>query len=421
VEGLRIAAHTSAFSFKGRRVDVREVGRRLNVGAVLEGSVRKMGPRLRVTTRLVETAQGYQLWSEIYERDFADAFGVQQEIAREVASRLRGNLGTAATPAATPDVAPDAESYDLYLKGRYAWHRRTAASLGSAVDLLRSAVERAPAWARAHAGLADAYAVSGFYDYLPPREAFPSAERAARRALELDPGMAAPHATLGYVHLYYEWRWEAAEAEFRRAIELDPAYSTAHQWYANYLTAMGRIPEAVEHVREAQERDPLSLIANAALGWCQYYARDYTQAVAQLRRTLELNPDFEMAHLWQGQALAQLGEMEAAVRELEEAVRLSRGTPLTRAALAHALATAGRRDSARAVLAGLTAPGERYVPSFEIAKAHLALGERATALDWLERAHEERAHSMAFLAVDPQLDALREDPRFEALRRRVGR
>ena len=244
------------------------------------------------------------------------------------------------------------------------------------MDLLRQAVERAPSWARAHAGLADAYAVSGFYDYLPPKEAFPEAERAARRALELDPGLGAPHATLGYVHLYYEWRWDAADEEFRRAIELDPAYSTAHQWYGNYLTAMGRFPEAIEHMREAQERDPLSLIANAALGWSLYYSRDYQGAIAQFHRTLELYPDFEMAHLWQSQALAEVGELDAATREIEEAVRLSKGTPLTRAALAHVLATAGRRYSARAVIAGLV-KGEGYVPSFEIAKAYLVLDDRA--------------------------------------------
>ncbi len=418
MEGLRIAAHTSAFSFKGQRVDVREVGRRLDVGAVLEGSVRKSGTRLRVTTRLVETAQGYQLWSETYERDFEDAFAMQQEIARTVAARLRGNLVNPAAPADT--AAPDAESYDLYLKGRFAWHRRTAADLRSAVDLLQKAVARAPSWARAHAGLADAYAVSGFYEYIPPREAFPSAEQAARRALELDPGLAAPHATLGYVNLYYYWRWSAADEEFRRAIDLDPAYSTAHQWYGNYLTAMGRFDEAVEHMRQAQERDPLSLIANAALGWSYYYGRRYREAVAQFQRTLELYPDFELAHLWQGQALTQLGELDGAVREIQAAVRLSKGTPLTRSALAHVLAAAGRSDSARSVLAGLMGPGEHYVPSFEIAKAYLALGDPRQAMDWLERAHADRSHSMAFLGVDPQLDGLRKDDRFLALRGLVG-
>ena len=419
VEGLRVAAHTSAFSFKGQRVDVREVGKRLGVGAVLEGSVRKQGPRLRVTTRLVETAQGYQLWTETYDRDFEDAFAVQQEIAGDVVSRLRGERDGADSARLVPVVGPDAEAYDLYLKGRYAWHRRTAESIRSAVELLGRAVERAPHWARAHAGLADAYAVSGFYDYLPPREAFPAAERSARRALELDPELAAPHATLGYVHLYYEWRWIPADEEFRRAIALDPAYSTAHQWYGNYLTAMGRFPEAVQHMREAQERDPLSLIANAALGWSQYYARDYLDAVTQFRRTLELNPAFELAHLWQGQALVQLGDLEGAAREIGEAVRLSKGTPLTRAALAHVLASAGKSDSARAVLAALTAPGQPYVPSYEIAKAFLALGDEDKAMEWLERAYAERAHSMAFLSVDPQLDGLRKDRRFEALRKKV--
>ena len=184
---------------------------------------------------------------------------------------------------------------------------------------------------------------------------------------------------------------------------------------------MGRFSEAVAQMREAQERDPLSLIANAALGWSLYYAREFHQASAQFNRTLELNPDFELAHLWRGQALEQLGQLDSARSEIDQAVRLSRGTPLTRVALAHVLGTAGQRDSARAILARLADPGEHYVPSYEIAKAYLAVGDRRTAMDWLDRAYGERAHSMAFLSVDPQLDPLQGDPRFESLRRKVGR
>lgn len=421
VEGLQVVGRTSAFAFKGASGDLRETAERLGVTTVLVGSVRRAGDRLRVVAQLVDAASGYELWSEQYEREEEDVFAIQDEISRAIVTRLRGTLARADAARLTVSSTDDPDAYNLYLRGRFEWHKRTEQGLRNAAELFDEAVSRAPEYARAHAGLGDAYAVLGFYDYLPPGDAFPRAAEAARRALDLDPTLAEAHATLGYVALYHEWDWERAEAEFRQAIELAPSYSTGHQWYANLLTAMGRFDEAAREMRAAQDLDPLSLIANAALGWVLYYARDYERAVDQCSRTLELDPRFELAHLWRGMALEEMGHMDEALASLTRATELSSGSAISRAALARSLAVAGRPDSARTLLGQLVSHGDdRYVPSFEIAKIHEALGERDRALEWLERAYAQRSHSMAFLAVDPQLAGLREHPGYVRLLARVG-
>ena len=419
IEGLRVAARTSSFAFKGRSDDVREVGRHLGVASVVEGSVRMVGDRLRITVQLVSTADGYQLWSESYDRTLDDVFVVQADIARAVASTLGGRfLGPEVHMAEAP-IPVDTEAYDLYLRGRFAWHRRTEEGLRAAVSHFTDAVRLSPGYTPAWVGLGDAWGVLGFYDYVPPAEAFPQAEVAARRALALDPENASAHATLGYVALYHRWDAPRAEREFQQAIALAPRYSTGHQWYANLLTASGRFAEAEGSMRRAQELDPLSLIANAALGWVRFFAGRYEEALEQCRRTLELEPDFELAYLWSGWALDALGRHDEALDELRKAERLSGGSGIVRASLARLHAIRGEPGDARRILEALEG-SEEYIPSYEMGKVHLALGEPELAMEWLERAFQERSHSMVFLAVDPQLEGLREDPRFQALVERVG-
>ncbi|HSJ25392.1 MAG TPA: BTAD domain-containing putative transcriptional regulator [Longimicrobiales bacterium] len=418
--GMNVVGRSSVYALAGEHVDARDIAERLNVSAILEGSVRRADDRLRISVQLVDAGNGYQLWSETYEREVQDVFAVQDEIAHAVVARLTGRLGDMNGRAATSPV-DDPEAYNLYLKGRFEWHRRTEQGLHNAASYFRQAVERAPEYARAYAGLGDALAVLGFYDYLPPAEAFPPAREAATRAARIDPSLAQPHATLGYVALYHEWDWLRAEDEFLHATRLDPSYSTGHQWYANFLTAMGRFEEAVREMRAAQDLDPLSLIANAALGWVLYYAGEYERSIDQLDRTLELNPDFELAYLWRGLALEELDRFTDARQSLERAVELSGGTAITLAALARNHALTGDRQHARALLADLEErAGARYVPAFEVAKVHEALGDRVQALRWLERAREQRSHSIAFLVVDPQLARLRNDPDFARLVRDVG-
>jgi TolB-like protein/Tfp pilus assembly protein PilF len=423
VDGLDVVGRTSVFAFKDHAIDVREIASRLNVTAVLQGSVRHSGDRLRIVAQLIDARNGYQLWTETYEREIEDVFAIQDDISRQIVTRLRGESARAnASPVKEPGLAAvDPDAFNLYLKGRYEWHRRTEHSLRAAADYFRQAVERAPDYARAHDGLGDAYAVLGFYDLLPPRDAFPAAADAARRALELQPSLVEPHATLGYVALYHEWDWPRAEREFRRAIDLDRGYSTAHQWYANFLTAMGRFDEASVEMGAAMELDPLSVIANAALGWVLYYAGDYQRAIDQCTRALELSPDFALAYLWRGLAREELGDVAAGLHDLEQAIRLSDGSAIHIALHARALASAGQRDRARALMQQLEARATSdYVPPYEMAKLHEALGDIDTALRSLEAAYDHRSHSMAFLAVDPQLAGLRNEPRFRRLIDRVG-
>ena len=424
VEGLDVASRTSSFWYKNRPTDVREVGKQLGVASVVEGSVRKSGPKLRIMAQLVSTSDGYRLWSDTYDREVEDVLAIQEEIAHAIAARLIGSLRGSERIAAAERSTRDPEAYDLYLRGRFAWHERTRDGLTRAIDYFTRAVARAPEYARAHVGLGDAYAVGAFYDYLAPADAYPKAEAAARRALELDPTLAAPHVTLGYILTYYQLDWSRAEAEFKRALDVDPAYSTAHQWYANLLTVAGRFKEAEDEMRLAQEADPLSLIANAALGWSFYYAGRYADAVEQCRRTLALNANYYLASLWGAWALEASDRRSEAREWVARAENVSPGSDLTRLTLAHLLAgsaASAERDTARAIIRDVerrAARGE-HVPAYEIAKVHLALGERAAALRWLERAIDEQSHSRAFLRVDPQWAALRGDTAFETLVARV--
>ncbi len=414
IDGMNVVGRTSAFALRDSALDVREMARRLGVDLLLAGSVRPAGDRLRIVAQLLDAGSGYQLWAETYERDAEDVFAIQDEIAHEIATRLRGSASEADASRLAGMDSTDLVAYDHYLRGRYEWHRRTESGLRAAARYFGLATERAPSYAPAWVGLGDAHAVLGFYDYLPPDSAFPFAAEAARRALELDPDNAAAHATLGYTALYYDYDWTRAESEFRQVVELDPDYSTGRQWYANFLTARGRFDEAEDEMRAAQLLDPLSLIANAALGFVLYYAGHYERAIDQCTRTLELNPDFELAYLWRGMAREELGHYDAAIEDLERAVTLSQRSAITVAALARTRALAGQRERAVALLQELEADPQ-YVPAFEIAKVLAALGETTRAHEALERAFAQRSHSMAFLAVDPQLASVRDHPRFRLL------
>ena len=420
VDGLRVAARTSSFAFQGRPVDVREVGRRLGVATVVEGSLLGSGDDLRIVVRLAGTADGLQIWSTTYDRKLEDALAIQNDIARAVAGALKGRLGGEVL-AGVASAAVDPLAYEHYLKGRYFWNKRTAAGLHRAVDHFRQAIDRAPTYARAYAGLADAYCILGFYDWQPPREAFPKARAAAQRALEIDPSMAEPHAALGYVALYHDWNWEESDRQFRRAIARNPRYAVAHQWYANYLTAMGRFEEAAREMQWGLALDPLSLINAAALGWTYTYAGRYDEAIEGFQRTLEMDRSFVIAYLWLGQTYELQGRTALAVDTLRHAAELSRRDPIVVAALARAHAVAGDRRRAEVLLEEVEGGGAAgYVPSYEIAAVYAALGHADEAVAWLDRAYEERSHSLAFLKIDPRWRALHLHPGFRRLLAAVG-
>jgi len=417
VSGLRVVSRTSAFAFKGKQLDVRDIGAQLNVQAVVEGSVRRAGRRLRLSAQLTNVADGYQLWSETFDRELEDVFAIQDELSRGIVSALEIRLLGTQRRALVKPSTDDLEAYTLYLKGRHYWNRRTEAALWQGLDFFQQALARDSAYAPAHAGVADSYAILGFYSALPPTQAFPEARRAGSRALELDPTLAEARPALAYVAMYHDWEWAGAEREFRLAIALNPGYSTTHQWYGNYLSLMGRFDESVSEFSRAIALDPLSSLKSSALGWAFYFARRYGLAVEQCHRALELDGELAVAHAWLGLALEQQGAFAEAIAALRAAVRFSGRNVGFLAALAHALGVAGEEAEARAVLAELTGlRASRYVSASDVALVYLALGERGQAIEWLERAFAERAHSMAFVNVDPRLDPLRSEPRFERLR-----
>ena len=424
VNGLLVAARTSTFALRERGLSVREVGETLRVRTVLEGSVRKAGDRLRITASLVDVESGYNLWAETYDRAGGDVFVVQDELARAVVGALRVHLEEGESEPLVRPSTPNLDAYTLYLKGRYHWYRRTVDGLRQAISFFEQAVARDPTYALAYNGIGDAYSLLAAHDYgaMPPAEAFPLARRALARALELDPASAGAHATLGNALLSYDWDWPAAEREFRRALQLDAGCAPAHHWYALGLLVTGRGEEAMTAMRRARELEPLSMVLGTGFARVLYFDRQCDRATEEYQRGLEMDPSFVPAHLGLGLCFIQGGSAERAIAEYRAANQLLGGQqPLVLALIGHAEGVRGNREAARAMLERLSAEAERrYLPPEYLTLVHLGLGEKREALDTLERAFENRSGSMVFLRVDPLLDPLHGEPRFEALARRVG-
>ena len=416
--GLRVVARTSSFAFKGKQQDVREIGERLKVGMVVEGSVRQTGERLRITAQLDSVKDGLHIWSATYERDRKDIFAVQAEIARAVAAALKIQLADQPNKRLATQPTASLEAYGLYLKGRYAWNERTAEALARARHYFEEAIRIDPNYASAYAGLADAY-VQGPVG-LPPSEAIPKARAAARKAIELDDRLAEPHSSLGFIHFNHDWDWPGAELEFKRAIELNPNYANVHHAYSHYLTSMGRHLESLRESQTALDLDPLETIINTHMEWYLHYARQYDQALAKCLRTLEKDPNFLMSKLILGQTYEQKGMNQQAIAAFQDAIRLSKDD-IEVGYLGNALAVAGRKDDALGVLVDLQKLSkERRVSPYSIALVYTGLGDRDHAFEWLERAYAERSPQLVILKVEPRFDSIRSDPRFGALMARMG-
>jgi serine/threonine-protein kinase len=421
IEGLRVAARTSAFRFKAKGDSVERIGRELRVEKILEGSVRRAGNRLRIAVQLVNAADGYHVWSERYDRDVQDVFALQDELVSQVVEVLRVRLDPHSSRARR--YTDDLEAYHLYLKGVYFWNKRHKGGLLQGVKAFEAAIARDPLYAPAYSGLADSYGILGLslFDVMPPREAMPRAKAAATKALEIDSGLAAPHAALGWVRLHYDWDWTAAAADFRRSIDLDPTRATTRHWHSFYLSALGRVDEAVAQARRAWELDPLSLIVNANLFQPHYYARRFEEAAAGARRLTEMDPDFAVGHFFVGIAEAGRGRYAEAIAAYEAFAAHGGGASRALALVGNARARANDRAGAMRALDELAALAtRRYVPAYHFALVHIGLGQRDEALASLERAYEERSDQLAYLAVEPLLDPVRSDRRFQALQRRLG-
>jgi len=420
VEGLQVASRTSVFALKGLREDVRTLGARLNVTSMLEGSVRKSGNRLRISVQLTRVSDGRALWSERYDREMADVFVIQDEIARTIVTTLRSTLlGDVADPVPVR-YTTNIRAYNHYLKGRFWWNRRTQAAIAEGIKYFEKAIEEDPEYALAYTGLSDSYALQVDYRGAPVHEGLERAKVEARRALALDDTLAEAHTSLAWVTFIYDWDWAAAGRQFQRALELNPRYSVARQWYSWFLIAMGRTEPALAEGRLAIELDPGSVSIRRSMGWLLYYARRPEEALEQLRRALAMNPTAEENHRLLGLAYLQLRMFDEAAAALREAIALSESPALATAGLGAVAATRGRIDEAHAVLEGLAATArQRYVSPVAFAMVHTALGEADAAFEWLEHAYTERRGWLAYLKVEPMLDPLRGDSRFLRLLERV--
>lgn len=422
VPGLRVVSRNSAFQFKGKAVDARKIGQELRVSSILEGSVRKAGDRLRITAQLVNVADGYQAWSQRFDRRMEDVFAIQDEIVSSIVSSLRAHISGAETQAIPLRRRPDnLEAYNFYLKGRFHLNRQTPADLEKAAALFERAVAEDPGYAPAWAGLAEYYASVGFWCVMPSDQIWPKARRNAQRAVELDPDLAHAQTALGYVRIFCDWDWAEAGRNFRRAVELAPADSEAAYKHGLYLTQVSRTDEALAEFRRALSLDPLSLMVNTGLALVRYYRREYDEAIAQAMKTLDLDPDYFEMHAGLGAIFLQTGRFDDGLRYLEGLRARSGDNPLILGLLGYGYGVAGCDDKARQVLARLDELAvAQYVAPVSRALIHIGLGEHDAAFQWLDQAAAIHDSLLCYLDVMPCYDPLKHDARFPALRERMG-
>jgi TolB-like protein/DNA-binding winged helix-turn-helix (wHTH) protein/tetratricopeptide (TPR) repeat protein len=423
ISSLRVISRTTAMAYRDSRKSLSEIARELNVDGVVEGTILRSGNRVRITAELIQVSTDHHLWAESYESPVGDILTLQGQVTSAIVNEISVKL----TPedqrrliSSTRPVNP--EAYENYLKGLYYWNKRSDEGLNKAISYYELATQKDPQYALAYAGLADCYGIIGatIFGTMPVSDAAPKAKAAALKALELDETLAEAQSSLATVQFNYDWDWPAAASGFTRAIQLNPSYATAYQRYSLYLSAMGRTKESFDQINRARQLDPLSISINFSLGWRYYMARQYDRALEQLRNTLEMDPNYALAHLVLGETYQQKGDYQQAIDQLQMATAISPNSPLMVAGLGHALAIAKRTPEARSILNQLLEQSKKqYVAPFYIALVYAGLGENEIAMDWLEKAYDDRSNGLVFLKVDPELDTLRSNPRFKELQRKM--
>ena len=416
---IGVIAATSVMKYRNTEKDVVEIGRELIVDYLVEGSVQRDGDRIRISARLIQVSDQICLWAGNFERSLPDIFTLQTEVARSIAEALKVEL--------LPDqgrraAGPSAEAYELYLRGRYFWNKRTEGDLNKAIDCFNRALEDEPGYAQAYAGVADCYSMLGWNSMLPPDVALPKARSAAVKALKLNDRLAEAHASLAFCKMFHEWDWVGAEREFKRALELNPSYPAARPWYAFLMSASGRHTEAIKEVHRALQLDPFSRPIGASAGLVLSLAGQHDKAIQQCLRTLEMDDTgFYQTYFVLGASYAAKGMFQEAVESLETAVARSNGNPHMIAALGNALAVGGRTTDARKLVGELRKrEGTRHVSPLNLAMVYTGLGDKDEAFEWLEKAYESRSLWLIFLNVHPMFEELRSDSRFKSLVRRMG-
>ena len=413
IKGLKVIARTSVMRYKRVHKPIAQIGRELNVGSILEGSVRKVGPKIRISVQFVETSKEVPTWSHKYDREVKDVFAIQSEIAQHVAEALKDHIFGGKHREDPRTTTFSTEAYTNYLRGRQLWNRRTEEDLKKAVSCFEKALSLDGNYARAYVGLADSYATLALLEFMAPNEAYPKAKDSVKKALSLNAGLAAAHTSLGLIKFQYDWDWKGAEEEFKEAISLNFNYAPAHHFFADYLKAMGRFDEALAEIEQARELDPLSLAINIGVGHVLYLSGQYDRAIEEYKKAVELEPGFMATHVWFGRPYLEKGMFAEAIAELETAVRLSGESTIALAMLGHGLASAGRGQEAIQILEKLKEKSQsQYVPSYWIAIIYNGFRDKEQVIAWLRKAFEERSSWLVWSNVEPMFAWLRDDPDF---------
>ncbi len=421
VGGLRIAPRSSAFAFDGKALDVREIGRQLQVAHVLDGSVRKSGERLRIAVELIDVVDGYSKWMNSYDRDATAVFGVQEEIARSIVAEIRPQLLTQATTALRLDTGTlNTDAYDAYLMGRHYWNSRYAVGLEKSIECFGRAVQIDPSYALPLSGLADAYNLLAYYNFIPPRDGFGKAGEFARRAHALAPDRPETNASLAFVQQYFDWNFAAAETSYRRALDGNGSYGPARFWFAYLQAALGRVDDALTQIEAARAAEPFSAIIHGGASYLDFFLGRHAHGLDAASEVLAVDPNFGPAHMFQGFHWIALGNMDEAVKCWTAAVARLDRLLLAHLMLAAALALAGDKSEARRMLLQIDNASKAYVSPYYRGVAALALGEPDHALDWLEGAVEDRNGFLTQAGMDPMLAPLRGEPRFQRIMQQVG-
>ncbi len=421
IRELRVVARTSAFAFKGKEIDIREVGKKLNVGTVLEGSVRKSGERLRITAQLVNIEDGYHIWSGQFDREMKDIFDIQEEISLTIVDHLKLKLLKDEKEKILKRATKDHEAYDAYLKGRYFWYRRYEKGLQRALQYFEQAIETDPGYALAYVGIADTFNFLGTFSFMPPHPAFSRSKAAAKKALEIDPELGEAYASLSWIGLWHDWDWPAAEKHSLKAIQLKPDYAPAHMWYGNILWCTGRFDESIREMQKACELEPLEPVDPTHLGLVLCMARRFDESIEELGKVIASDPEFSLAYWYQSFNLLAKKMWSEAIATLQKLVELTSGSVIALSTLGLAYGLAGMKNEALKILEQLDELSkDRYVGPFWRAVVWLGLGEKNRALENLGKAYSARDSVMASIKFWPLWDSLRSNPKFKALLKKMN-
>ncbi len=418
---LKVKSSSTVFHYKGRETDPKKIGRELGVHALLSGAISQVGDDLLVSVELIDVRDDSHIWGERYSRKVSEVVALPQQISRDVSQRLRARADNLDHAQLTRNYSPDSEAYRLYLQGRYNWNKRTVQGLQNGIEYFGKAIQRDQDYALAYAGLADCYLLLNVYNVAPADDSFPKAEAASRKALSINEGLAEAHTALGFVTYRYHWKWAEAEEHFKKAIALNPNYATAHQWYASYLAASGRLNEAVAEAKTAHDLEPFSLTIYSDYIRGLYYAGRLDEARKESLKLMETDPSFARSHYELGLVLEEAGKYDEAINEFKLGLKALPDNVAALTALGHAQARAGKRADAEKAIARLQELSKRqYVSPFQTAVIYAGLDERKLALDWLEKSHDERFNWLPFISVDPVFKNLRAEPRFVELEKSLG-